>query len=293
MDINITDNSDIPHISHSALWVAYYRAMESKRKDALFHDPYAELLAGERGKQIVENTKGWKNGAWPMIVRTAVLDEFIMRTIVQDNIDTVINLAAGLDTRPYRLDLPSSLRWIEVDLPDILNYKEEKLAAAKPRCKVERMRIDLGDSDARRKLFGEINHDAERAFVITEGLLIYLGREEVAGLARDLKAQESFRWWTVDIATPVLLGWLLNNSFRQFAEGDIQMKFAPEEGPGFFKQFGCKVAESRLVSKESRRLKREMPGIWFYRLLAPLASKKQRKFYSKLDSYFVLLNNKT
>ena len=232
MDINITDNSDIPHISHTALWVAYYRAMESKRKDALFHDPYAELLAGERGKQIVENTKGWKNGAWPMIVRTAVLDEFIMR-------------------------------------------------------------IDLGDSDARRKLFGEINHDAERAFVITEGLLIYLGREEVAGLARDLKAQESFRWWTVDIATPVLLGWLLNNSFRQFAEGDIQMKFAPEEGPGFFKQFGCKVAESRLVSKESRRLKREMPGIWFYRLLAPLASKKQRKFYSKLDSYFVLLNNKT
>jgi len=37
----------------------------------------------------------------------------------------VVNLAAGLDARPYRMSLPASLQWIEVDLPEILAYKEK------------------------------------------------------------------------------------------------------------------------------------------------------------------------
>src|SRR2546428_480566 len=83
--------------------------------------------------------------AWPMIVRTAVLDELILRAIERDGVDTVLNLAAGLDTRPYRLPLPSSLRWVEADFPDVIAYKREQLTGERPVCAVEHVGIDLTD----------------------------------------------------------------------------------------------------------------------------------------------------
>jgi O-methyltransferase involved in polyketide biosynthesis len=53
----------------------------------------------------------------------------------------VVNLAAGLDTRPYRMALPSGLQWIEVDLPDLLVYKAEALAAETPVCTLQRVAL--------------------------------------------------------------------------------------------------------------------------------------------------------
>ena len=60
----------------------------------------------------------------------------------------VVNLAAGLDACPYRMDLPSSLQWIEVDLPEILAHKEELLRDEKPVCQLKRVRRDLSDANA-------------------------------------------------------------------------------------------------------------------------------------------------
>src|SRR5512140_162724 len=113
----------IENISDTALWVAYYRAMESARPDAIFSDPFALRLAGERGQQIVDNVKGGRRMAWAMIVRTAVFDEIILDAISSYGVDTVLNLAAGLDTRAWRMKLPATLRWIDADLPGILDYK--------------------------------------------------------------------------------------------------------------------------------------------------------------------------
>ena len=283
-------NPLVTHISDTALWVAVYRAMETKRRNALFRDPYAEILAGERGKEIVKNLPYGKSGAWSMIVRTAVMDEFINRIVGSAGADTVVNLAAGLDTRPYRLDLPGSVHWIEVDFPDMISYKEAKLAGVKPVCSLERIKLDLNNNTARIRLFERINHDAKRVLVITEGLLVYLNHSDVASLASDLSSQSKFRWWIIDILTPFLLEWLLKRNFSRFREGSVQMRFAPEEGADFFQRFGWLESESRSVSKEARRLKREMPHAGMYRFFSLFASKKKREFFSKLDSYFILLN---
>ncbi len=67
------------------------------------------------------------------------------------------------------------------------------------------------------------------------------------------------------------------------------MHFAPEGGTAFFKTYGWNVGEQRSVAKEARRLKREMPRAGFYRFMAHFVPKKQREFFSKLDSQFVLL----
>src|SRR5437016_12277694 len=98
--------------------------MESERPDALFRDPYARRLAGPRGEQIVAEMPKGRAWAWPMIVRTAVMDELILRAVEGDGGDTVLNLAAGLDARADRLPLPPALRRLYVDFRDVAAYKK-------------------------------------------------------------------------------------------------------------------------------------------------------------------------
>jgi len=278
----------VAHVSDTALWVAVHRATESKRKDALFRDPYAERLAGERGRQIAGELEPGNGAAWSIITRTAVFDELIL-TAIRDGADTVLNLAAGLDTRPYRLSLPSSTRWIEVDFPEMIAYKESKLADARPQCALERVALDLTDRPGRQRLFARVNEESRLVLVITEGLLIYLTLDEVAALARDLHAMSHFERWTADVLTPELLEWLLTKQFKTFATGAVRMHFAPPGGVAYFERFGWRAHTVRKMTVESRRLRREMPRAWLYRLLGSLSPKHVRERYSKFESYLLLL----
>ena len=278
----------ISHVSDTALWVAVHRATESKRKDALFHDPYAERLAGERGKEIVGQLDRGQGSAWSIITRTAVLDEMIMDA-VRDGSDTVLNLAAGLDTRPYRLSLPASTRWIEVDFPEMIAYKEGKLADAHPRCALERIALDLTDRPARQRLFARLNEESRQILVVTEGLLIYLTQDDVAALAEDLRAMPRCRQWVADTLTPELLEWLLKRQFRTFATGSVRMHFAPPGGVAYFERFGWHARTVRKMSVESRRLQRTMPRAWLFRLLSSLSPKHVRERYGKFEAYLLML----
>src|SRR2546421_8552615 len=127
-----------------------------------------------------------------MIVRTAVMDELILRGIARDRVDTVVNLAAGLDTRPYRLPLAPSLRWVEVDFPDVIAYKQQQLAGERPACALEHIGADLTDAARRRAVFAQIGAAARRGPGGGEGVLIFLTGGQGGGPARDLIAQPAF-----------------------------------------------------------------------------------------------------
>src|SRR5690242_15082636 len=107
----------VRNVSDTARWVATYRAEESTRPDALFHDPLADKLAGERGRAIAKRAS--RHSRWALITRTQVIDEYV-DAVLKAGCDRVLNLAAGFDTRPYRLALPANLRWVEADLPELV-----------------------------------------------------------------------------------------------------------------------------------------------------------------------------
>lgn len=272
----------IENISDTARWVAVYRAQESERADAHFRDPYARRLAGERGEAIV---RGMPHGhqSWPIVVRTVALDEMIAERI-RNGADTVLNLAAGLDSRPYRMELPESLRWIEVDLPAIVDYKTEVLADATPKCRLERVAVDLSDREARRELFARVAAESERTLVVTEGLLIYLDADAVATLAADLHAEPAFAWWLVDLGSPKLLEMLAKTWGKTLEAGNAPFKFGPAEGPAFFEPYGWRPAEVRSTLEEAARLKREPPLAWLSRLLLAFAPAKAEG-YRKMNLY--------
>ncbi len=269
--------STIENISDTARWVALYRAMETDRPDAHFRDPYARRLIGEGGEGFAQTIPGFKSGLWAMVVRTCLIDEIVQTAVDERGVDTVVNLAAGLDARPWRMKLPAPLRWVDVDLPDILDYKTKTLAADRPICGYEAVKVDLREAGARRALFARIGKDARKALVITEGLLVYLTAEQVGTLADDLHAPSSFQSWVLDLASPQLLKWLQKRWGDTLQKGRAPMQFAPAEGTAFFARHGWKEAEFRSTWDESRRLKREMPGAWLWNLISRLQSEKRRE----------------
>ena len=154
--------SQIRNVSDTARWVAVYRAMETERPDAIFRDPFAARLAGAHGEAIVDSMQRGRQMAWAMIVRTAVFDEIILERVKRHGVDLVVNLAAGLDARPWRMyDLPPNIRWVDVDLPGILDYKLETLASEKTVCQYEAIRLDLTDGPKRRALFSQLGARVE------------------------------------------------------------------------------------------------------------------------------------
>ncbi len=259
----MSDQPAIRHVSDTALWVAVYRAMESEREDALFHDPFARRLAGERGTQIVNELPRAKSYSWPMVVRTQVLDELILDALERDGYDTVLNLAAGLDTRPYRLALPASLRWIEADLPEMIEYKNTALKEVRAFCRLERHAVDLADQSARCALFARVSAAANRVLVITEGLLIYLGADQVKALAVDLHQQAPFKRWLTDLISPRTLGIMRRYYGKKHTASNVRFQFAPAEHVEFFRPLGWKPAAFHSMWDEAKRLKRrEVPFAW-------------------------------
>lgn len=262
----------IRNISDTALWVAVYRARETERQDALFRDPFARKLAGERGEQIAKDLLAGQRYEWPYTARTVRFDQIVTEQINQ-GADMVINLAAGLDTRPYRMELPPSLQWIEVDFPAMIDYKEQVLAGEKPRCTLERVRLDLADTAGRRALFQKLGRNARKVLVLTEGLLVYLTRDEVSALGRDLAAQSSFRDWAIDLCSPGLLK-MLQKNLAALSEAGSPLKFGPEEGPEFFNASGWKAVEVYSMLKTAGRIKR-LP--FFLRLMSFLPESNGRQ----------------
>lgn len=245
----------IRNISDTALWVAHYRADENDRSDRVFSDPFARRLAGKRGGEIAGSTSFLKGVAWPFIARTWLIDKMITEHVEQ-GFDTVINLAAGLDTRPYRMELPASLKWIEVDLPDILKYKEEILQNEKPRCQFERIVLDLSNRPARQELLKRLGSQARKAMVITEGLLVYLKKEQVIELAEDLASQPSIQRWVTDLSSPGLVEMMNRKMGAALKQANAPFQFGPEEGPRFFEKYGWKKLEVHSMLKTARELKR-------------------------------------
>ncbi len=275
-------------VSDTALLVAYHRAVETKRPDAHFHDEFAVRLSEGRGEEIARKMPWGRRMAWSTVVRTVLFDDLVLR-LVSLGADTVINLAAGLDARPYRLPLPPSLRWIEVDLPDMVREKSEALAAHAPVCRLERIALDLADAAARRDLFARLGAASRDALVLSEGLLVYLPAEVVGGLADDLGAVASFRHWITDLATPMIRKRVNRWWGRKLARANTKYQFAPEEGAAFFAPHGWREAEFHELFEHSIRLDRKVPGWRVFRIMGKVMPRRTARIREKWRAGVVLL----
>jgi methyltransferase (TIGR00027 family) len=245
----------ITHVTDTALWVAACRATEAEKVDASIQDPLATVLAGERGRKIARSIPRSASVAWGVIVRTSAIDRLIDEA-VEAGIDTVLNLGAGLDTRPYRMNLPAHLRWLEIDFPKLVELKNARLLGHKAVCTVERIGLDLSDRSSRKELFAQIGAASRSTLVIAEGVIPYFSNDDVASLARDVSSIASFRRWILDFDNAgkrrMPRGWARKLQAAPFL-------FSVDDWFEFFKQAGWRPRKVISSAEESERLNRPYP----------------------------------
>ncbi len=178
-------------LATSARWTAAQRAQETARPDRLFDDALASALAGDEGQAALQMSEAFNPGAAVtaayVAVRTRFFDDFVAG-MVDAGLRQVVLLAAGFDSRAFRLDLPEGVSWWELDLPEVLNAKSQVLTAqcAEPRCRWACAPADLTADWAEALL--EAGFRPERPSLwLVEGLFYYL--EEA--VARRLLAEAS------------------------------------------------------------------------------------------------------
>lgn len=267
----------IQELSDTALLTAYARAVESSRSDRLFIDRHALHLAGEKGVAIARGCQGFATIANSIACRTAVFDELLQQTVNAHGVELVVNLAAGLDTRPWRLTLPSRVSWVDVDLPHVLEYKRRRMKGSAPLCMYEECAADLtiaGDLD---KVLAGIGRDRP-SLVITEGLLVYFAVDEVVSMAQQLSAHPSIGWWITDVAGPRALV-LMEKAWGSLLQG-ARFQFGPSDSVEFFAERGWMEREFRSSWAEAQRLGRAAsPGVMRNLLLRVLPRKIREELH--------------
>src|SRR5665213_4474559 len=214
---------------------------------------------------------------WGMIVRTSAIDRLINEAL-SAGVDTVLNLGAGLDTRPYRMKLPGTLRWVELDFPHLVELKNIQLVDYKPVCQLERVGIDLLDRPSRHEILARYARTSKSTLVITEGLLAYFSIYEVSLLASELHATPSIRFWIqeFDNAGPRRLprGWA------------AKLKAAPilfkvKDWFAFFERYGWRSSQTITTLEESQRINRPYPiDFPFGLILRALPKTMRQKIHS-------------
>jgi methyltransferase (TIGR00027 family) len=181
-------------VSRTARLTAAARARETRRPDRLFEDPWAELLAGPEGFALM---KTLEQAAAPagspappenpyIAIRTRVFDTFLTTAVTKDSagaLPDVVLMAAGLDTRAFRLDWPVGTRVFELDRPDVLGAKNHMLetAGARPRCDRRTIAADLAAPWTDALLAAGFDAKARSVWLV-EGLFPYLDEAGVRGV---------------------------------------------------------------------------------------------------------------
>jgi methyltransferase (TIGR00027 family) len=233
-------------VSYTAQWTAAARALESERGDrAILRDDHARALAAPRGFELLEKNGG--GGLIPFIaIRTRYLDDSIEQILAENDIRQIVFVAAGMDTRPFRLDWPDDATVYEVDFPALLAEKGRRLAelGAKPRVTRHEVAVDL-----RRDWLPELeqagfDHDRPTLWIV-EGLLFFLTEEQATNLLRSLgSASAPGSWLGVDFVSQALLRSPFSREFRRSLEEDgTPWLFGTDEPEEYLASVGWKARD--------------------------------------------------
>lgn len=194
-----------PFLGITAHWTASVRARETSRKDRLINDPWAAALAGEPGAAWLAQRP--EESTLPIVLRTRYFDDFLQHVSTQYGIRQIVLMAAGLDTRAFRLNWPEGTLIFELDQPAVLDHKEQVLqsAGAQPTCERRIIRADLtGPWKAALAAHG---FDLQQpSGWLLEGFLFYLPTDTITQLLDEVTSRAaSGSWLGFDVINSAML----------------------------------------------------------------------------------------
>lgn len=164
-------------ISDTAYYCCGVRAEDAKRERPVCNDRFAERFMDERGRTIFEPFKSMTMANISNVTRCRLIDDFLRKELARDANISIVTIGAGYDTRPYRL---AGGHWIEIDEPQILHYKEERLPTAECANPLRRITINFSVDSLAEKL--EAIESSRRTAFVLEGVFMYLDHDAIRGM---------------------------------------------------------------------------------------------------------------
>jgi O-methyltransferase involved in polyketide biosynthesis len=150
----------------------YGRALDARAAHPVLGDATAED-AVRRIDYDFGKFKVSKSDAFGIAARGKVFDQFVQGFIARHGECTVVHLGAGMDSRVFRIDPPATVRWFDVDFPDVIDLRRQVYPERDNTTMVAASVTDPGWLDA--------VPDDRPTLVVAEGLTMYLapadGRE--------------------------------------------------------------------------------------------------------------------
>jgi methyltransferase (TIGR00027 family) len=164
-------------ISQTAFYCCGVRMQDAASARPVCNDAYAKIFMNEDGLRILEKFKDEVNPNTSNVARARVIDDVLREELKANPNLRVVLIGAGFDSRAYRL---KGGKWIELDEPQVIAYKNERLPASQAQNPLQRISIDFANETVEEKLREFTG--AGPTVVVIEGVFMYLEEETIRGL---------------------------------------------------------------------------------------------------------------
>jgi methyltransferase (TIGR00027 family) len=169
-------------ISKMAFYCCGVRMQDAECDNPVCGDVYAKVFMNEEGLRILEAFKGETMPNAANVARHRIIDDLLREELAADPRLCVVIIGAGFDSRAYRL---KGGTWVELDEPQVVAYKNERLPAADCENELQRIAIDFSTDSLEEKLHAFSGR--EPVAVVIEGVFMYLEEAAIRQLLQTLR----------------------------------------------------------------------------------------------------------
>lgn len=227
-----------PKVSETALWTSLARLDDARSKRPVVNDTFAERFADAPRTALVKELLALSRPTASILSRHRYIDDVVRREPAK----LVVVLGAGLDTRAFRLG-DGSRRFVEVDHPELLAWKEARLPTSEAKGTLERVAVDF----SKQTLASALAHLAtpEPVLVVAEGLLMYLTPSDARTLVETLRTLFPNHTLVADLFSAAFIRKFSAGVQEVLAKHGTAFVHHPESSVGFFEENGYRDVEAQ------------------------------------------------
>ncbi len=212
-------------------------------------DTYARLFMNEEGLRILGAFKEDVRPKAGNVTRHRIVDDLLRRELALDPRLLVVLVGAGFDSRAYRL---RGGTWVELDEPQVIAYKDERLPASDCPNALHRVAIDFSSESVEEKLapFARL----ERVLVVVEGVLVYLEQAQIRELFRCLRSAFPRHKLICDLMTRKFLEKYARPTHEKIARLGATFKYAVDRPEEIFRRDGYRLGDRISIVARSIQL---------------------------------------
>jgi methyltransferase (TIGR00027 family) len=169
-------------ISKTAFYCCGVRMQDAEKEKPVCGDTYARVFMNEEGLQILRLFKDETRPNTSNVGRHRLIDDLLRQELEVNPNLTVVIIGAGFDSRAFRLEGGT---WVELDEPQVITYKEERLPAASSENELQRISIDFATESLEQRLASFAGRSP--VTVVVEGVLMYLEEATIDQLLQTLR----------------------------------------------------------------------------------------------------------